>query len=230
MFVEAIKAAKRSMFPIFRQEDLGNGTTNTAFAGTGFFINNQGVFATVAHVFDTSGPNVKFVYLGNLPDSLDGRGAIDVIAMDDQNDIAIGKIASIKSSDPVVFGEGVLEEGKSLCACGYPLAIIELNASGGLEVGGVRRYFQPTFILDKREIKNVTPKNRTHRGFLLRDAGLFGMSGGPVFGVDGKLYGMQGSVVTRISDSGTGKKITVENAFSIDSALVVDLARNNKII
>lgn len=51
---------------------------------------------------------------------------------------------------------------------------------------------------------------------------MFGMSGGPVLDVDGRVAGMQGSVTEpRASKSAGGREIHVENALIIRSNLIL---------
>jgi S1-C subfamily serine protease len=77
---------------------------------------------------------------------------------------------------------------------------------------------------------NGAGKIRAHDGFLVRDFGLFGMSGGPVFDKAGTVIGMQGSVTApRVSEGAGGRKITVENAAVIRSGLILELLEKNHI-
>jgi hypothetical protein len=71
------------------------------------------------------------------------------------------------------------------------LATIATNSEGQLELGGVRRYFQPSFVLDSitADMDNGAGLIRKHDEFLVRDFGLFGMSGGPAFDAGGQRQG-----------------------------------------
>jgi len=136
-----------------------------------------------------------------------------------------------KNSDFVHLLKQIPDIGLSVCVSGYPLAVITANSQGGLELGGVRRYFQPSFVLDKCKVNcdNGAGKKRTHDGFLVRDFGLFGMSGGPIVDKKGVVVGMQGSVTQpRVSSNGQ-RAITVENAIAIRSNLIIDFLAKNKI-
>ena len=121
--------------------------------------------------------------------------------------------------------------GTSVCISGYPLAVMMPNSQGGLELGGVRRYFQPTFVLDTKITMKVptTTGSVTHEGFWVRDFGLYGMSGGPVFGIDGRVIGMQASVTDPRTSTNGKSTITVQNAMVIRSKLISDLLKKNKI-
>lgn len=231
MFVKAIKIAKQSMFPIFKWEQQG-ANAQVGVAGAGFFINSNGYFISVAHVFDGASQNTKFLFMGRLPDKLQ-KPTLEIkeIARDDDLDIFLGKIET-KSPTYFYLSKIIPDEGRSVCISGYPLAKISKNSQGGLELGGVRRYFQPSFVLDKgvANVDNGQGRIRKHDGFLVRDFGLFGMSGGPVFDQNGVVVGMQGSVTEpRVSRNSSGRTISVENAQAIRSNLIIQLLRSNKI-
>ena len=231
MFVKSIKIAQGAMFPIFRWDQLSAQQVRVGVAGTGFFINSQGHFVSVAHVFDNANQDTKFFYAGKLPENLQNpRLKITEVCRDDNSDIYVGKV-DLKRSDYFRLSKNIPDIGRSVCVSGYPLAQISTNQQGGLEVGGVRRYFQPTFVLDKAviNIDNGQGRIRKHDGFLVRDVGLFGMSGGPVFDPSGVVVGMQGSVTQpRISSNGD-RTISVENALAIRSNLILDLLKQNNI-
>jgi len=232
MFVKAIKIAKNSMFPIFRFEQVNPSQARVVVAGCGFFINLAGYFISVAHVFDNPGTQTLFQYRGRLPDNVHNPALrINEIDRDDNCDIFIGKI-NAQSTSYLSLSKCKPEIGKSVCLSGYPLANIQNNPQGGLELGGVRRYFQPSFVLDHIvcDSKNPHGQVRRHDGFLVRDLGLYGMSGGPVFDVEGCVVGMQGSVTQpRTSAGSAGNSIVVQNAVAIRSNLILELLKKNRI-
>lgn len=229
--VKAVGKISKAMFPIFKQIIDGQQIT-IGVAGTGYFINQQGIFVTTAHIFDENNSLINYGYYGMLPDSLhDQFLEIQEIVRDDENDIFIGKVKNINKTQYISFSSNNPEIGMTICISGYPLAQIVNNEHGGIEFGGVRRYFQPSFILDIANSKVSSPSGlvRNHKGFLLRDFGLYGMSGGPVVDVDGMIVGMQGSVTSpRISTNGIDS-ISVQNALAIDGQLIKQLLMNNKI-
>lgn len=230
MFVKAISKIQNSIFPIFRTKKISANSTQIGVVGTGFFVDSSGTFVTVAHIFDEKDSDTQFLYFGRVPDEvLNPQLPIRKIAVDDNNDIFIGKI-ELRETKPTMLSSTVPQIGRSVCISGYPLAQIVPNTLGGIDVGGVRRYFQPTFTLDKVKAQSGDGKGklRTHDGILVRDFGLFGMSGGPVFDLDGCVVGMQASVTQpRISDNGAGRKITVENAVAIRSSLIIEVLKSN---
>lgn len=231
MYVKSIKIAQGAMFPIFRWDQLSAQQAHVGVVGTGFFINSKGSFVSVAHIFDNVGTDTKFFYLGRLPENLQNpRLEIMEICRDDEKDIYVGQI-NIKTPGYFYLSKNIPDIGKSVCVSGYPLAQITNNQRGGLEVGGVRRYFQPTFVLDKAVINsdNGQGRIRKHDGFLVRDIGLFGMSGGPVFDPSGVAMGMQGSITQPRTSSNGQRTISVENALAIRSNLILETLQQNNI-
>ncbi len=232
MFAFSIKNIKKAMFPIFRVDQIEQNQIRINVVGTGFFISSNGNFISVAHVFDNKIDKTKFYYFGKLPENIEQPHIeIEEMARDDDNDIFIGKIKK-NTPDFVSLSKTIPDIGRTVCIGGYPLAQITKNSQGGIVLNGVRRYFQPSFVLDytKSLSDNGQGKNRTHDGFLVRDIGLFGMSGGPVFNTGGMVLGIQGSVTSpRVSEGVGGRKIIVENAVVIKSSLVLDFLKEHRI-
>jgi S1-C subfamily serine protease len=230
MMVKAVKEIKEAMFPVFRRITNGE-KVGLGVAGTGFFINSNGVFITTAHIFDEPDAQTQFVYHGRLPDKLEHPFLpIQELTRDDERDIFIGRV-NLSDTGFLQFASDPAEVGKTVCIAGYPLAQITINAGGGFELGGVRRYFQPSFILDfgGGPADNGAGLIRNHQGFLIRDFGLFGMSGGPVVDVNGRVLGMQAAITNpRESTNGT-RTITVENAVAIGNDRIIRLLEDNKI-
>jgi len=231
MFAKSIKIVSKSMFPIFKKEKISEKEIRIGVAGTGFFINSSGLFVTVAHIFDSANGNTKFLFFGCLPDNLETPPLeISEVVKDDEKDIFIGKINK-KGIKALKISRKEQSVGRSVCVSGYPLALITNNNCGGIELGGVRRYFQPSFILDKWNVKanSASGKIRKHEGYLVRDVGLFGMSGGPVFNKKGEVIGMQGSVTAPRTSSNGDRTISVENAMVISSKILIDTLKKSKI-
>lgn len=232
MFADAVAKVIKCMFPIFAFTDVAPGQIKVDVLGTGFFINSNGDFASVAHLFDTFGPNASFQYLGRLPEELVAPPLrISEVCRDDQRDVYIGHV-NVNHGDFLEMRDDLVETGRSVAISGYPLAQLSLNAMGGVDVGGVRRYFQPTFVLDRvtGTAAGATGVVRTHNGFLARDVGLFGMSGGPVFDVTGLVVGVQAAVTDRrVSKNADGREISVENAMVIGSPIVTDVFAKNAV-
>ncbi len=222
MLVDAVKRVKQAMFPIFKQKVLGQ-QTEIGVVGTGYFIDDKGHFVTTAHCFDGASPDTKYLYLGLLPDNLlNPHLEIKEVSRDDQYDILLGHV-DLTGNAYLGFSSLQAEIGRTVCISGYPLASITINSQGGIEVGGVRRYFQPSFILDINMYNSMseTGQLRIHDGYLIRDIGLFGMSGGPVVDVYGSVIGMQASVTKPRESISGDRKIIVENAVAIRKERII---------
>lgn len=212
MYADAVDKLKKSFFPIIRETDLGMGQKNIAIVGTGFFVSDDGIFITADHVISVSPPNSKFLYGGHFPDHfIDKPIQIEeLISLKDQ-DIFIGKVA-IDDSVAVQIADDRPRIGSSICLCGYPMPILRANASGGIDVQNVRRYFQPTFTLD---YMSGEVEGRNYDGFITQHNSLNGMSGGPVFDQYGIVYGMDALSWTREIPQPNGSKVVVQNGFAI---------------
>ena len=231
MLVNAVRQIENGMFPIFRFDRINQNQANVGVAGTGFFVNQDGLFVTVAHIFDNTSPQVTYMYHGRLPNDFTPHPLpITEIARNDQKDIYVGRV-NLPNTTFLHFSNAEVAPGRTACIAGYPLAVITANAQGGMELSGVRRYFQPSFILDmiKTALDNGHGLVRTHDGFLVRDVGLFGMSGGPVFDMNGKVLGMQAAVTNPRESTNGNRIITVENAIAIRNAEIINLLELNGI-
>ena len=229
MFVTAVAVLQRSMFPVFAIKQLPGNQQTVTVVGSAFFVNRDGNFVTAAHVIGDRA--ATYFYFGRLPDDLvqPAKPLVEV-ARDTQADLLVGRVDVVHHEfAPLLKSQVAI--GRSVMIAGYPLPTITANSVGGLEVGGVRRYFQPTFILDRATATAATPAGHvTHVGFLARDVGLFGMSGGPVVDPDGRVVGVQAAVTDRrVSTNADGRQIAVENAMAIGSDVVVKFLSANRI-
>jgi hypothetical protein len=230
MFVNAIRTAKKAMFPIFRREQVSDTQCRVMAIGSGFFVNRQGVFVTVSHLFDNPNDQTSFCYWGELPDHVHNPSLIiKEIGRNDDLDVFVGKI-EMNSPKHFDFLEVDPEVGQSVCISGYPMATIGVDDQGRFQLGGVRRYFQPSFILDQGafDTDNGFGQIRKHTGFLVRDMGYFGMSGGPAFDIYGKIIGMQASIIHRVNASGNLSTV-VQNAVIIKNDVIKELLNKFKV-
>lgn len=228
MFVEAIKKINKAIFPIFKQTRNGDQITYSV-DGTGFFISPEGHFLSTNHIFSETSPETGFFFRGLIPDEIQNPALeIREIAKDQRNDIFVGKI-ELKTKNFLVLSPNSVDIGRTVCIAGYPLPKLKFNPQQQLEVDNVRRYFQPSFVLDKTLCG--IGEGVVHDGFLIRDVGLFGMSGGPVFDINGEVLGMQGSVTSpRVSGGGEDRTISVENAVAIRSDLIYNFLKLKNLI
>ena len=211
-FVIAHKKVKQAIFPIFRLLQTQTGLQLDAKAA-GFFLDNQGRFATCAHLFDDAPPGATFEYFGHLPHQLQIPPIrVKELGRSDVGDIVIGRLTMPNPTGFLHLGSGLPEPGKQVCIFGYPMALKE-NAQCGVQFGGVRHYLQRSFVLDS---VTATPKNshRTHNGFSVRDTGYSGVSGGPVVDVEGRVVGMLIAVLTQEDKAGPHTNV-VHNAIVV---------------
>src|SRR3954451_11816973 len=86
------------------------------------------------------------------------------------------------------------------------------NAEGGF-VGKVRRDWLSTFVVDATQ---AVVGDRVYDGYLVGHPCFSGMSGGPVFDVEGKVRGMAAATVTRTEPKLNGDSIVVRNGIVLD--------------
>ena len=193
MYQSAIEKIKQSIFPLFFVSVNGP-QTQIGVSGTGFFISNEGHFLTALHVITEAPANASFEYRGNIPDHIiNPAEKVTELYRDPVRDIFLGKL-NLKGTVPVKAAFDKPKPGKSICLCGYPLAQLFVNPDGGINVGSVRQYWQPTFIIDTL---TVTDGGKNYVGFLTQDISLNGMSGGPVFDFEGIVHGIDTAFLQR---------------------------------
>lgn len=219
MYQTAIAKIKNSIFPIFFTYTEDN-IPKIGVGGTGFFIDDQGHFLTALHVITEAPPGSLFQYRGNIPDHIiNPPQQLTEIFRDPVRDILLGKINNLESI-PVAFVLDKPKIGKSVCLCGYPLAQLSSDPNGNLNVGAVRQYWQPTFIIDTITIANP---GQNYLGFLTQDISLNGMSGGPVFDQEGIVHGVDTAFLHReISQKGK-PAIQVYNGVALENASIIDV-------
>jgi len=192
MFADAVATLTASIFPIFYAYERDDGPI-LSVSGTGFFVDDSGLFLTGDHVMNRTPADAEYYYFGNLPDELlHAPLEIEYVASDAGRDLFLGRVGreNLRGAE---LSRAVVRPGESVCLCGYPMAEVSVNASGAF-VANVRRYWQPTFVIDSTQ---AVVGDRVYEGYLVGDPCFSGMSGGPVFDVEGKVRGMAGATVTR---------------------------------
>ncbi len=195
MYEKAIQKVKGSIFPIF-----SSGPQSMRVLGTGFFIDEEGNFLTANHVIQANPHGHQLGHLGNIPFikfKNKQPAPITIVYNDPSLDLAMGKVDT-DILPPLSFATQSPNIGASIGLCGYPFPNIQKNVNGvtGLfDVSAVRQYWQPTILMDY-----VNPGmlfRKKFRSFLTQHSSLPGMSGGPVFNMDGDVVGVDLANYTR---------------------------------
>ena len=211
MFADAVAKIAASIFPIFYAYEHADGPV-MAVSGTGFFVDDSGLFVTGDHIMNCAPAGAGYYYFGNLPDELiQPPLEIERVASDPGRDLYLGRVRRNHLRAVELSGEAV-RPGDSVCLSGYPMAEVSTNAGGGF-VANVRRYWQPTFVVDTTQ---AVVGHRVYDGYLVGHPCFSGMSGGPVFDVEGKVRGMAAATVTRTEPELNGDSIVVRNGIVLD--------------
>ena len=192
MFADAVSRITESIFPIFfayEQDD----SVSMGVSGTGFFVEESGLFVTVDHIMTCAPAGSTYYYYGKVPDQV-CQPAVEIerVASDPARDLYLGRVGR-GYLQPVELSSEVVRPGDYVCLSGYPMAVLSINAQDGF-VGNVRRYWQPTFVIDATQ---AMIDDRAYDGYIVGHACLSGMSGGPVFDMAGKVRGMAVATLTR---------------------------------
>jgi S1-C subfamily serine protease len=209
MYADAVAKITESIFPIFyiqRQGDL------VGVCGTGFFVDSNGLFLTAEHIMAAVPPGATTYYYGKAPDEVCEPVEIEHLASDPEQDLYLGRV-SRDYLKPVEVSDEAVRPGDSVCLSGYPMAVLSISPQGSL-VGNVRRYWQPTFVIDAAR---ALIDGRTYDGYIVQHACLAGMSGGPVFDIEGKVRGMAAANLTRTIPELGGSPTVVRNGIVSDA-------------
>lgn len=206
MYADAVAMIAESIFPIYyvdpRSELVG-------VCGTGFFIDDSGVFLTSEHVMASPPPGATAYYYGRTPDEVCEPVEFERVSSDPGRDLYLGRVTP---QQPVQLSDEPVRPGDTVCLSGYPMAVLDISPQG--LVGNVRRYWQPTFVIDATE---TVIDGRTYDGYIVQHPCFPGMSGGPVFDTSGRLRGMAAATLTRTIPAVPGEPpTTVSNAIVID--------------
>ena len=211
MYADAVARLTESIFPIFfaPPEDT---LISIGVIGTGFFVDDSGLFVTAHHVMTGAPGGSTMYYYGKVPDDV-CQPAVEIegVASDPARDLYLGRITR-GYLQPVELSSEAVRPGDSVCLSGYPMAVLATNPQGGV-VGNIRRYWQPTFVIDATQ---ALINNRTYDGYIVQHTCLRGMSGGPVFDMQARVRGMAVATFTRTIPEPGGNPTVVSNAIVID--------------
>jgi S1-C subfamily serine protease len=210
MYADAVAKIVESIFPIFY---VDAGSDIVGVCGTGFFIDDSGLFLTSEHVMASPPPGSTTFYYGRTPDEVCPAVEFEHVASDAARDLYLGRVAR-DDLQPVEISDEPVRPGDSVCLSGYPMAVLDISPEGGL-VGNVRRYWQPTFVIDATE---TVIDGRTYDGYIVQHACFPGMSGAPVFDMEGKVRGLAAATLTRTIPALPGEAPTV-----VSNAIVIDV-------
>jgi S1-C subfamily serine protease len=211
MYADAVAKITESIFPIFFIQEAGD-QCNFGVRGTGFFIDDSGVFLTASHVITNAPAGSTLYYYGKIPDEVcEPAVEIEHLASDPAHDLYLGRVCR-DHLEPVELSNEPVRPGDSVCLAGYPMPVLSITSEGGL-VGSVRRYWQPTFVIDATQ---VVIGNRIYDGYIVQHSCLVGMSGGPVFDVEGTVRGMAAATLSRTVPDPSGEPTVVPNGVVID--------------
>src|SRR3954453_10392593 len=211
MFADAVATLSASIFPIFYAYEHADGPV-ISVSGTGFIVDDNGLFVTGEHIMSCAPPGAEYYYFGNLPDELiQPPLEIERVASDPGRDLFLGRIRR-DHLRAVEFSSEAVRPGDSVCLSGYPMAEVSVNAEGGF-VANVRRYWQPTFVIDATQ---AVVGHRVYDGYIVDPPCFSGMGGGPVFDMEGKVRGMAAATVTRTEPELEGDPTVVKNGIVLD--------------
>jgi S1-C subfamily serine protease len=210
MYADAVAKITQSVFPIFFIHTDGE-LPEVGVRGTGFFLDESGLFLTAEHVIAGAPAGSTLYYYGRIPDEVcEPALEIEHVASDPAHDLYLGRVP--RGSLAVGLSDEPVRPGSSICLGGYPMPVLSITAQGGV-MGSVRRYWQPTFAIDTTQVMMGT---RTYDGYIVQHACLVGMSGGPAFDTDGKVRGMAAATVSRTVPDTSGGLGVVPNGVVVD--------------
>ena len=223
MFADAVATLAASIFPVFYAYEKDDELV-ISVSGTGFFVDDNGLFVTGDHIMNCAPADAEYYYFGNLPDEmLQPPLEIERVASDPGRDLYLGRVRRNHLRAVELSGEAV-RPGASVCLSGYPMAEVSVNAEGGF-VANVRRYWQPTFVIDATQ---AVVGHRVYDGYLVGHPCFSGMSGGPVFDVEGRVRGMAAATVNRPEPELNGDSTVVKNGIVLDCEHIQAFIEQNR--
>ena len=173
----------------------------TAGAGSGFIISEDGYIVTNYHVIDGA---VSIKVTLNNGDTYDAK----LVGGEELNDVAVLKVDGISGLKPVVIGDSDdLVVGETVCTIGNALGTLSFSmTSGAVSATG----------------RSVTMSDGTVMNMIQTDCTInSGNSGGPLFDSYGRVAGITSA---KLSNNGQSSQATIEGiGFAIPINDVVDI-------
>ena len=171
-----------------------------AAAGSGFIISEDGYVITNAHVVEDA-TTIK-VLLSNGDEFV-----AKLIGMEEENDVAVLKIDSDKSFDPILFGDSdKMIIGEDVLAIGNPLGELTFSMTKGI-VSAIDREIM---------VDNFTSINMFQVDCAVNE----GNSGGPIFNMYGEVIGIVSAKYASETIEGLGFCIPINDVQNIVSDLI----------
>src|ERR671916_1227717 len=117
MYADAVARVSESIFPIFYVDANSN---RVGVCGTGFFIDDSGLFLTSEHVMASPPPGSTAYYYGRTPDEVCEPVEFEPVASDAAHDLYVGRVA-VADAQPAEVSDEPVRPGDSVCLSGYPL-------------------------------------------------------------------------------------------------------------
>src|ERR1700754_5227621 len=130
MYADAVARIAESIFPIYYvdpEHELAG------VCGTGFFIDDGGLFLTSEHVMASPPPGATAYYYGRTPDEVCEAVEFEHVDSDPAHDLYLGRVPS---GQPVELSAEPVRPGDGVCLSGYPMAVLDVGPHG--LVGNVR--------------------------------------------------------------------------------------------
>src|SRR3954453_21454518 len=124
MYADAVARLVESIFPVFYvdpQSEL------VGVCGTGFFVDDSGLFLTSEHVMASPPPGATAYYYGRTPDEVREPVEFEHVASDPARDLYLGRGAAPPPRRVEVSDEPV-RPGDSVCLSGYPMAVLGISS------------------------------------------------------------------------------------------------------
>src|SRR5919201_61817 len=117
MYADAVSKISESIFPIFFAYEQDDRVT-MGVSGTGFFVEESGLFVTVEHIMTCAPADSTYYYYGKLPDQV-CQPAVEIehVASDPARDLYLGRVRR-DDLQPVVFSSEPVRPGDYVCLSG----------------------------------------------------------------------------------------------------------------